>query len=299
MDIKTLVDRVSTAIRAGERVQIFSDFDDTLCQSGNDPLRAKIDRNALVGIRSLINHPNVSFTMITGRSAANMLARLPVSQTKPPFHIMGSHGTELMRAGGTVIEKLPLPTGADYIIEQFNKVAGALGALTPGLIVHYKHGCVNIDARNMIDKNPQARAAILAEARGAFEVILQSPHHPVVNGEKIFVIHSDTEHDVTVLSEVFNKGYAIDNADYVDRNALTIFMGDSLSPGGNDRAAALLVSDAQKFPQGVVIQVRNGRAPDIKRTATQGGADIILNHPSETGLFLLHTARAAKAQPRP
>ncbi|WP_435640132.1 hypothetical protein [Micavibrio aeruginosavorus] len=299
MDIKTLVDRVSTAIRAGERVQIFSDFDDTLCHSGNDPLRATIDRNALIGIRALIKHQNVSFTMITGRTAENMLAKLPVSQTKPPFHIMGSHGTELMRAGARVIEKLVLPAGADGIIAQFNAAAGALGAINPGLIVHYKHGCVNMDARNMVDQDAQKRASVLAEARRAFEIILQSPDHPVVNGEKIFLIHSDTEHDVTVLSEVFNKGYAIDHADYVDHNALTIFMGDSLSPGGNDRAAALLVSDAQKFPQGVVIQVRNGRAPDIKRTATQGGADIILNHPSETGLFLLRAGRAAKASPAP
>ncbi len=280
---RNAAERIVSAIVDGKSVKLFFDNDGTGFPFVKNPKDVKIDPGfyrALVRAQAI---SNVIATSLSGRdvheareimltpghevkdAAGNVLAEEGDKSLR--FGIIGSHGVAHLgpdNADGTEgkLTQYEFPAEAQRFIETFQAYGNALvaGGKYPGIVFEQKHGSFGLNVASMEDRE-QAQQ-VLAEFRERMIALVQSDENPTdaATGLPTFETHAEgkNEFEIRPNGGVFGKEFGIRTFGNVDPDALTIFACDSLT--GTDKSAATLVG---KLPNGVVIQVGNGRIPFV------------------------------------
>jgi trehalose 6-phosphate synthase/phosphatase len=222
--------RLRDAIRAGQRVALFLDYDGTLREIERDPGAARPNAAVRDLLAKLRAHPNLDVTIISGRTPQDLESFMG----EYGFGMIAEHGAFVLRSGATEWEQLD--RNASYAWkDEIMKVLQQYVASTPGSFIENKRTSLVWHYRRADPEFGTWKANQLAEELAA--VTANHPIH-VRHGRKIVEITAaQINKGAAVIHVLADKTYDLIVAagdDTTDesmfrlelRNALTIKVGD-------------------------------------------------------------------------
>lgn len=304
------VERTVASVITGKPVRIFFDNDGTTFPFVADPNQVRMDEGCFAGLVRLTNLFNIAATSLTGRDVQVVRDLMltpgyevrngqdeilvPSGDKALRFSIIGSHGVEYMHADG-MIERYDFSQGAKDFIAAFHQEGVQLRDKYPGIHVELKHGSLGVNVKLIAEEGQRKRAH--AEALQLMQRYVNSPEHPLYDGQKIFAVKRESEHELELRPDCFGKDFGIMRFGDGATEDTTLFLCDSLGEEGTDKPAAALINDKTKFPDGHVVMVLNGRTAPPPPDAPHS-PEIIVASPAELGQLLQNMAQYAELQNR-
>jgi trehalose 6-phosphate phosphatase len=175
---------IEAHLRAAEKISVFLDYDGTLVPFVQNPAEAQLDEQTRKTLVRISSNRRVSVTIISGRSLADIRARVGLEG----LTYAGNHGLEICGDGMQFIE----PTAAarkEELAQLSRRLAGDLGDIE-GAVVEYKGLTTTIHFRTAavreigkIENAVGAAVAVVAESfrtassKMAIEVVPRTRWH--------------------------------------------------------------------------------------------------------------------------
>ncbi len=269
-----LSDIIANAISNHQKVQLIFDFDGTLFPFCDDPTQVKIDECCKQALLSLSREQNVRIFGLTGRdlvSAQSMMAGVDID-------IVGSHGAEFLTKDRK-IERYPFTDAQLGHIQDAQERVHVLKGKFPQLHIEVnKYGSVGVNLSNYVGQD-DIRDAVFSAIEGYKNEFFSIAYE----GRKGTDLGWEIE--LRPKEDVCGKHIGINHFIRPDKDALTVFCGDSFGEHGTDTPAAILINNKQEFANGIVVMVMNGRNTVPKDGSPQSPA-YIMKSPAELGLQL-------------
>lgn len=266
-------------LSAESPVLVVSDFDGTLSQIVLDPWGAQILPLARRALRQLSGTPGVQVALLSGRTAADVAARVRIGGAT----YLGNHGVETgrlvrrQRAGSLAVEVFAVPdeyaAAADRLAAEVPRVIPE-----PWLVVERKLPAVAFHFRGAPD--PDAAGAAVREAVDALDPDEMLVRYP---GRRVLELRPPGVPD---------KGTAMAALLTEHSPRVCFALGDDIS----DAAAFRTLKEARDTSDltglALAIQARREAPP-----AVAAAADLVLASPIEAARFLSGLARLLSTHP--
>ena len=190
-DLERVRRRFADALRTGQRVAFFLDYDGTLREIQPTPDAAAPSAEVHALLRLLAGHANIDTTLISGRTAENLEAWFG----QYPFGLVAEHGAYLRRPRGNDWEQLDRNISYAWK-DELLKVLLVYEASTPGSFIENKRTGLVWHYRKADPEFGQWKAAALA---AELSVLVANSPLEVRQGRKI----------VEITSSQVNKGSAV------------------------------------------------------------------------------------------
>lgn len=253
--------KLAATLAGNQRTHLLFDFDGTLFPLCPNPDEVRLDPTCRDALREISRSPQIILTGLTGRSVAR--AREMVGEDVP-MAIVGSHGVEYQPRNGPV-ERHDFGPEMTACIDSFRAAALAFADQYAdlGLVAETdKHGAVGINAASVPEEK---RDAVLNAAKK----VLSSFCTPG------FELAQEGPFELELRPAALGKDFGIKTFIRPAPTEPVFFFCDSLGPHGTDRKAAELLNDRNRFKNGHVIMVRNGRNAPPPPEAACAPLDII------------------------
>jgi trehalose 6-phosphate phosphatase len=137
-------EEIAARFAAPPRLLVACDFDGTLAPLVSDPDKVKLPSAALDALRRLQSAPGVSLGIISGRSLADLIPRIPLSNVT----IAGNHGLEIRGLGldGERCQATALKPRLKAVALHLEDAIGGV----PGILIENKQLSLTIHLRNVI-----------------------------------------------------------------------------------------------------------------------------------------------------
>lgn len=215
-------DAIESAVKAGRRVLVFTDFDGTLVPIHSDPFACRADAETQAVLAVLRDHPRSRAAVVSGRDLSDLVPRIGVLGIPHA----GNHGLEIAGPGIEFRE----PT-ADRLSQDLTRIAEELAtaiADVPGAWVQNKILTASVHYRQTSDE-------LVPRVYAAVDQILE-PHRDrfvVKPGKKLREIRPKVD---------WNKGHAIDwlipHLAAGEPHPFVVFLGDDATDEDGFRVVA-------------------------------------------------------------
>jgi trehalose 6-phosphate synthase/phosphatase len=196
-DLERVRRRFADALRAGERLAFFLDYDGTLREIQPTPDAAAPSDEVRALLRLLAGQSNIDTTLISGRTAENLEAWLG----EYPFGLIAEHGAYVRRPRASEWEQLDRNISYAWK-DELLQVLRIYEASTPGSFIENKRTGLVWHYRKADPEFGQWKASALA---GELSVLVANSPLEVRHGRKIVEITSSQVNKGSAMSRVLEE----------------------------------------------------------------------------------------------
>jgi trehalose 6-phosphate phosphatase len=206
---RTMLKQVRTLLARSRRIILFLDFDGTLVPIQKTPLLATLPTGTRALLRKLSNHPNIVVALVTGRSQADIQAKVRLRNV---FWI-ANHGFEISMRRSHWVH--PTAKEARLVLGQIARKLKRALARVQGLLIENKRYSLTVHYRNVLGPS-------VGFVKGTTRRLLR-PYQGnlrITTGKKVLEVRPDAP---------WNKGHAVEHVLRrlrPDKTTLVVYAGD-------------------------------------------------------------------------